>query len=47
LGDITDELGHNEHIEVFVSGGPKNYAYRTVNAQAVDKMTVFKVRGSR
>ena len=28
IGDMTDELG-GEHITVFVSGGPKNYGYKT------------------
>ncbi len=39
LGELTDELD-GEHIVEFLSGGPKNYAYRT-NA---DKRTC-KVRG--
>ena len=28
LGELTNELGHGEHIVEFVSGGPKNYAYK-------------------
>ena len=28
LGDMTDELD-GDHIVEFVSGGPKNYAYKT------------------
>jgi len=27
LGDMTNELGSDEYIKEFVSGGPKNYAY--------------------
>jgi hypothetical protein len=40
LGDMTSELGSEEYIEEFVSGGPKNYAYKTSK-----KNTVYKVRG--
>ena len=29
LGELTDELSGGEHIVEFVSGGPKNYAYKT------------------
>ena len=29
LGELTDELDSGEHIVEFVSGGPKNYAYKT------------------
>ncbi|KAL4229096.1 hypothetical protein ACF0H5_012135 [Mactra antiquata] len=29
LGELTDELSAEEHIVEFVSGGPKNYAYKT------------------
>ena len=29
LGDLTDELDDGDYITSFVSGGPKNYAYRT------------------
>jgi hypothetical protein len=28
LGELTDELGHGNYIVEFVSGGPKNYAYK-------------------
>ena len=31
LGDMTSELKQSEFIEDFVSGGPKNYAYKMVN----------------
>jgi hypothetical protein len=40
LGDMTNELRSDEHIEEFVSAGPKNYAYKTSKNK-----TVCKVRG--
>lgn len=47
LGDLTDEItdeyGPDAFIDIFVSGGPKNYAYR-VNINGVYK-TVCKVKG--
>ena len=39
LGDLTDEL-NGDYITSFVSGGPKNYAYRTKNGK-----TDTKIRG--
>jgi hypothetical protein len=47
LGDMTNELKPGENISEFVSGGPKNYAYRVVNRDASKplKKTVCKVRG--
>ena len=39
LGDLTDKL-NGDYIMSFVSGGPKNYAYRTKNGK-----TESKVRG--
>ena len=39
LGELTDEL-NGDYITSFVSGGPKNYAYRTKNGK-----TDTKVRG--
>ena len=39
LGELTDEL-NGDHIITFVSGGPKNYAYRT-NTDKVET----KIRG--
>ena len=39
LGDLTDELD-GDYITSFVSGGPKNYAYRTKNGK-----TDTKIRG--
>ena len=32
LGDMTSELKANEYISEFVSGGPKNYAYKQCNS---------------
>ena len=40
LGQLTDELG-GDYITSFVSGGPKNYSYRT----NTDKVETRKVRG--
>jgi len=46
LGDMTNELKPNEFIDEFVSGGPKNYAYRICNRDASkESKTVCKVRG--
>jgi hypothetical protein len=45
LGDMKNELEPDEYIEEFVSGGPKNYAYRTVNSKTKEKKAVCKVRG--
>ena len=41
LGDLTNELKAGEHIVEFVSGGPKNYAYRTNNGKEVCKVRGF------
>jgi hypothetical protein len=41
---MTSELKQGFHIDEFVSGGPKNYAYRTINP-ATGEDTVCKVRG--
>ena len=40
LGDLTDELNAADYITSFVSGGPKNYAYRTKRGK-----TETKIRG--
>ena len=34
-----------EFIEKYVSGGPKNYAYKIVNTTTGERKTVCKVRG--
>ena len=39
LGELTDELDGN-YITTFVSGGPKNYAYKLNNGK-----TCYKIRG--
>jgi hypothetical protein len=47
LGDLTDEIadhGHGAYICEFVSGGPKNYAYKIRLTDGTFK-TVCKVRG--
>jgi hypothetical protein len=45
LGDMTSELKENEYISEFVSGGPKNYAYKQCNAVTGEVKRVCKVRG--
>ena len=45
LGAMTSELKPSEYIEEFVSGGPKNYAYRIVDSATGERKTVCKVRG--
>jgi len=45
LGTMTSELKPNEIISEFVSGGPKNYAYKTLNSVRGAEKTVCKVRG--
>jgi len=45
LGDMTNELGSDEYIKQFLSGSPKNYAYKIVNAITLEKKTVCKLRG--
>ena len=46
LGDMTSELRPAESISEFVSGGPKNYAYKIVTVGGGVK-TVCKVSGIR
>ena len=41
LGEFKSELSLNDHIQVFVSGGPKNYAYKTVQGEVVCKIRGF------
>ena len=40
LGDLTNELNEGDYITTFISGGPKNYAYRTKKGK-----TETKIRG--
>ena len=44
LGDMNSELRPSEFISEFVSGRPKNYAYKVMTGGEVEK-TVCKVRG--
>jgi hypothetical protein len=43
LGQLTSELDQNEHITEFVSGGPKNYAYRTTKKNHICKIRGFSL----
>ncbi|CAG2214664.1 unnamed protein product [Mytilus edulis] len=43
LGDLTDELPNN-NIEVFVSGGPKNYAFKLIKPDKAGNQTCCKIR---
>jgi hypothetical protein len=45
LGEMTSELKPDEIISEFVSGGPKNYAFKTFNLVTGAENTVCKVRG--
>ena len=45
LGAMTSELKPSEIKEEFVSGAPKNYAYKVVNTGTDARKTVCKVRG--
>jgi len=45
LGAMTSELKPTQFIEVYVSGGPKNYAYKIVDSATGERKTVCKVRG--
>jgi hypothetical protein len=44
LGDLTDEVPDNRIIE-FVTGGPKNYAYKIAIPDKDGNTTICKVRG--
>ena len=44
LGSVTPELKPGFHIEEFVSGGPKNYAYRIVDPVTGNREMVSKFR---
>ena len=41
LGELTNELKKGEHIVEFVSGGPKNYAYKTNRENKICKVRGF------
>ena len=42
---MTSELKPGEFICEFVSGGPKNYAYKSINSVMGEEKTVCKVTG--
>ena len=42
---MTSELKPGECICEFVSGGSKNYAYKSINSMTGEEKTVCKVRG--
>ena len=44
MGDLTDEVNGNDITE-FVTGGPKNYAYKLEHPDSNGNQTVCKVRG--
>lgn len=46
LGEMTDELDSGDSICSFVSGGPKNYAYRTTNGKTVVKIKGFSLNAT-
>lgn len=48
LGDMTDELekyGYDSYITEFVSGGPKNYAYKVFSTKKQTEEVMCKVKG--
>ena len=45
LGELTNELESDNHIVTFVSGGPKNYAYKLARPDRNGYLTHCKVRG--
>jgi len=45
LDEITSEWRSTEYVSEFVSGGPKNYAYKTIVTVTSRVATVCKVRG--
>ena len=45
LGDLTDEL-EGDPIKIFVSGGPKNYAYQTKSGKQTCKVRGFNLNPS-
>jgi hypothetical protein len=46
LGEMTNELDADDNIVDFVSGGPKNYAYRTRKGKAVVKVKGFSLNAA-
>jgi len=45
LGDFTSELEEDDHIVEFVSGGPKNYGYKTKQGHVECKVRGFRLKG--
>jgi len=45
LGAMTSELKPSQFIEEYVSGGPKNYAYKIFDSATGERKTVCKVGG--
>ena len=43
LGDFTDECDDGDYIVEFVSGGPKNYGYRTKQGKVECKVRGFRL----
>ena len=43
LGEFTSELDADDYIEEFVSGGPKNYGYKTKNGKVDCKVRGFRL----
>ena len=43
LGEFTSELDGDDYIEEFVSGGPKNYGYKTKNGKVECKVRGFRL----
>ena len=43
LGDFTDEFDSGDYIIEFVSGGPKNYGYKTKNGKVECKVRGFRL----
>ena len=46
LGELTSELADNDHIVEFVSGGPKQYAYKTLMNEEACKIRGFSLNYS-
>ena len=43
LGEFTSELDHDDYIVEFVSGGPKNYGYKTKKGKVECKVRGFRL----
>ena len=47
LGDLTNEVDHDDHIIDFTSGGPKNYGYKTASGKVECKVRGFSLGSVR